>query len=220
MASVVFAPSILAADFSRLEKEIESVDRVADSIHVDVMDGHFVPNITLGPVVSNSLKSSGNITTPFSIHLMIEDPWEYGPQFEVDSEDTIIFHAETTERPRKLIERLRDNGCKVGVSQKPDSPVENVLPLLSELEEVLVMGVEPGFGGQEFMTEALGRIERLRERIRQGNHDTTISVDGGMNPSTVGRVADAGADKIIAGSAVFGRENRPEAVREMKKALN
>jgi len=219
MASVVFAPSILAADFGKLEEEILSVEGVADSIHVDVMDGHFVPNITIGPVVSNSLKESEEITAPFNIHLMIDDPWKYGPEFTVGGKDLIIFHAEVTDRPRKLIERLRQNGSRVGISQKPASPVENIFPLLSELDEVLVMGVEPGFGGQEFMPEALERIERLRARISEGGYDTEISVDGGMNPSTVGEVAEAGADKIIAGSAVFGKENRREAIQEMKEAL-
>ncbi|MFB6290551.1 MAG: ribulose-phosphate 3-epimerase [Candidatus Bipolaricaulia bacterium] len=220
MSKVVFAPSILSADFGRLVDEIETVQDVADSIHVDVMDGHFVPNLTIGPVVSNSLHRSHRIEVPFSIHLMIDDPWKYGPEFEVDSRDLIIFHSEVTDRPLKLIERLKDEGCKVGVSQKPASPVEEIFPLLESLDEVLVMGVEPGFSGQEFMDESLGRIERLKERILTNEYDTTISVDGGMDPSTIGSAVQAGADKIIAGSAVFGEEDRIKAIEKMKASIS
>jgi len=219
MTEVVFAPSILSADFGRLIEEVESVHEVADSIHVDVMDGHFVPNITIGPVVSNALKKSSRVSTPLSIHLMIEDPWKYGPEFEVDSEDLIIFHSETTDRPLDLIDRLKQKGCKVGVSQKPESPVSEIFPLLEELDEVLVMGVEPGFGGQEFMPGAAERIEVLNEKIRKNGYDTIISVDGGMSPSTIGSAVESGADKIVAGSAIFGREDRVQAVQDMKEVI-
>ncbi len=220
MPEVGFAPSILSADFGKLVEEIETVNEVADSIHVDVMDGHFVPNITIGPLVSNSLKRSDRVKCPLSIHLMIDDPWKYGPEFEVSSEDLILFHSETTDRPYEIIKRLKDKGCKVGISQKPDSPVEEIFPLLEELDEVLVMGVEPGFGGQEFMPKALDRIEVLKEKINENNHDTVISVDGGMDPTTVGRVVGAGASKIIAGSAIFGKKDRTKAVRDMRAALS
>ena len=219
MPEVVFAPSILAADFGRLVEEVESVKEVAESVHVDVMDGHFVPNITIGPVVANSLKGSDRVEVPLSIHLMIEDPWKYGPEFDVDSKDLIIFHSEVTDREPELIERLRNQGGKVGISQKPASPVEDVIPLLEDLDEVLVMGVEPGFGGQEFMPETLKRIEKLKDVIRSNGYDTVVSVDGGMDPSTVGQVVEAGADKIIAGSAIFGKEDRVKAVEDMKAAL-
>jgi ribulose-phosphate 3-epimerase len=150
---------------------------------------------------------------------MIDDPWKYGPEFHLDPEDLIIFHSEVTDRGTELIERLRSQGNKVGISQKPASPVENVIPLLEELDEVLVMGVEPGFGGQEFMPETLERIEKLKDVIRNNGYDTVVSVDGGMDPSTVGQVVEAGADKIIAGSAIFGKEDRVKAVEEMKSAL-
>ncbi|MBS3786721.1 ribulose-phosphate 3-epimerase [Candidatus Bipolaricaulota bacterium] len=220
MSEVVFAPSILSADFGRLIEEVETVDEVAGSIHVDVMDGHFVPNITIGPLVSNSLKKSGRVNTPLSIHLMIDDPWKYGPEFDVGSEDMILFHSEVTERPYELIKRLKAQGCKVGISQKPASPVEDIFPLLEELDEVLVMGVEPGFGGQEFMTESIERIKVLEKQIRENDSDTVISVDGGMSPETVGSVVQAGADKIVAGSAIFGKEDRIKAVRDMQNALS
>lgn len=220
MSEIVFAPSILSADFARLVEEIDSVEEVADSIHVDVMDGHFVPNITIGPLVSNSLKESNRVNTPLSIHLMIDDPWQYGPEFEVDSEDMILFHREATDRPFELIDRLRGLGCKVGISQKPASPVVEIFPMLKELDEVLVMGVEPGFGGQEFNPEVLERIEALERKIRENGYDTVISVDGGMSPSTIEPVVRAGADKIVAGSAIFGKEDRVQAVRDMEDALS
>lgn len=219
MPEVVFAPSILSADFGRLVEEVETVNEVAGSIHVDVMDGHFVPNITIGPPVSNSLKRSDRVNSPLSIHLMIDDPWKYGPEFEVGSEDMILFHSEVTDRPYELIKRLKGQGCKVGISQKPASPVEEIFPLLEELDEVLVMGVEPGFGGQDFMTESIERIKVLEKQIRKNDSDTVISVDGGMSPETVGSVVQAGADKIVAGSAIFGKEDRVKAVRGMKNAL-
>jgi ribulose-phosphate 3-epimerase len=150
---------------------------------------------------------------------MIEDPWKYGPEFEVSSDDLIIFHLEVTDRPLELISKLRDRGCKVGVSQKPASPVEEVFPLLEKLDEVLVMGVEPGFGGQDFMSGALERIEKLAREVRNRASDTVISVDGGMDPSTVGPVVEAGARKIVAGSAIFGKDDRVQAVEDMKAAL-
>ena len=219
MDNIDFAPSILSADFGYLVEEIESVDSFVESIHVDVMDGHFVPNITIGPVVANSLKRSDRMSTPLSIHLMIDDPRKYGPEFDVDSGDLIIFHSEVTDRPSDLIAHLKDQGCKVGVSQKPATPVEKIFPILDMLDEVLVMGVEPGFSGQEFMPETVERIEKLNTEIRENNFDTIISVDGGMSPATVGPVVEAGADKIVAGSAIFGKEDRVKAVKEMKKAL-
>jgi len=219
MKEVSFAPSILSADFSRLKEEVEEVDGEADYIHVDVMDGHFVPNITIGPLVSNSLKRVESIDTPLSIHLMITDPEEYGPEFEVGPEDLIIFHSEVTDDPERTIATLRDQGCQVGISQKPASDREEIFPLLDKLDEVLVMGVEPGFGGQDFTPEALDRIAALRREIDKRGTDTAIAVDGGMNESTIGDAVAAGADTIIAGSAVFGKPDRVEALESLRRSI-
>ncbi len=219
MKDVSFAPSILSADFSRLKDEVEEVDEVADYIHVDVMDGHFVPNITIGPLVSNSLKAVENIKTPLSIHLMITDPEKYGPEFEVGPEDLIIFHSEVTDDPEGTISKLREQGCQVGISQKPASDREEVYPLLDRLDEVLVMGVEPGFGGQDFSPEALDRIAALRQEVDRRGTDTAIAVDGGMNQATIGDAVEAGADTIIAGSAVFGEPDRVEAIESLRRAI-
>lgn len=219
MKEVSFAPSILSADFSRLKEEVEEVDGEADYIHVDVMDGHFVPNITIGPLVSNSLKRVESIDTPLSIHLMITDPEEYGPEFEVGPEDLIIFHSEVTDDPERTIATLRDQGCQVGISQKPASDREEIFPLLDKLDEVLVMGVEPGFGGQDFTPEALDRIAALRREIDKRGTDTAIAVDGGMNESTISDAVAAGADTIIAGSAVFGKPDRVEALESLRRSI-
>lgn len=219
MSEVSLAPSILSADFSKLEEEVEEVEEAADYIHVDVMDGHFVPNITIGPLVSNSLKNAQNIKTPLSIHLMITDPEKYAPDFDVDSDDLIIFHSEVTDNTEKTIERLKELGCRVGISQKPGSDREEVIPYLEELDEVLVMGVEPGFGGQEFMTQELERIEALRQEIERKGTQTALAVDGGMNETTIGKAVNAGADTIIAGSAVFGEEDRIKAIEDLKRAV-
>lgn len=219
MKEVSLAPSILSADFSKLREEVEEVDSEADYIHVDVMDGHFVPNITIGPLVSNSLKNLERVKTPLSIHLMITDPEEYGPEFQVGPEDLIIFHSEVTDDPERTLAKLKNQGCQVGISQKPASNREEIFPLLEQLDEVLVMGVEPGFGGQDFMPEALDRIVALREEIDKRGADTAIAVDGGMNQSTIGDAVKAGADTIIAGSAVFGEPDRVEAIKGLRRAI-
>jgi len=218
LAAVSIAPSILAADFSRLEREIEEVQELSTYIHVDVMDGHFVPNITIGPLVANSLKRSRKVNIPLSVHLMISDPWQYGPEFDLDSEDLIIFHLEATDRPNKLIDRLRQTSGKVGISQKPESEVEKVLPLLPHLDEVLVMGVSPGFGGQEFRPEAVERIEYLSRKIDEHDLNLSVAVDGGMNVATIKDVVQAGANVIVAGSAVFGQQDRERAIKQLVKS--
>ncbi|MFP4135833.1 MAG: ribulose-phosphate 3-epimerase [Candidatus Acetothermia bacterium] len=219
MREISLAPSILSADFSKLSDEVEEVSEAADYIHVDVMDGHFVPNITIGPLVSNSLKNLEGLEIPLSIHLMITDPEKYAPDFEVDSEDLIIFHSEVVEEPKKTVDRLKELGCRVGISQKPGSDREEVIPLLEVLDEVLVMGVEPGFGGQDFMPKELERIEALREEIEERGTETALAVDGGMNESTIGEAVDAGADTIIAGSAVFGKKDRKKAIKALRSAV-
>ncbi|MFP4630967.1 MAG: ribulose-phosphate 3-epimerase [Candidatus Acetothermia bacterium] len=219
MREISLAPSILSADFSKLSDEVEEVSEAADYIHVDVMDGHFVPNITIGPLVSNSLKNLEGLEIPLSIHLMITDPEKYAPDFEVDSEDLIIFHSEVVVEPKKTVDRLKELGCRVGISQKPGSDREEVIPLLEVLDEVLVMGVEPGFGGQDFMPKELERIEALREEIEERGTETALAVDGGMNESTIGEAVDAGADTIIAGSAVFGKKDRKKAIKALRSAV-
>jgi len=217
MSKPLLSPSILAADFGRLTEEIGEVKKYAHSIHVDVMDGHFVPNLTIGPVVVNSLKREKQIDLPLNVHLMISEPGRYGPQFELEEDDLLIFHHETPARSEQLIEQLSAERVGLGMTQKPKEDPSNLFPYLSELEEVLVMSVKPGFGGQEFMPEALDTIAALREEIDGRELDTKIAVDGGINEDTAGAAYAAGADVLVAGSAVFGASDRPAALRRLEK---
>jgi len=208
---VRLSPSILAADFGRLAEEIRAVESVAAYIHFDVMDGHFVPNLTFGPPVVNALRR--HTSRPFDIHLMIERPALYAPRFRVGPEDVITFHVEAEDPPEDAIRAVRELGCRVGISLRPGTALEAIVPYLDRVDWVLVMSVEPGFGGQEFMPEALHRIRKLRELI--ADRGITIAVDGGIKPGNVRAVVEAGADVIVAGSAVFGGGDPAAAARAL-----
>jgi ribulose-phosphate 3-epimerase len=203
---VRLAASLLAADFARLADEVRRVEGVVDLLHLDVMDGHFVPNLTFGPVVANAVRKHTSL--PFAIHLMIERPAQYAPQFRVTAEDSITFHVEAADPPVETLRLVRDLGCKVGISFRPRTPLADVFPYLDQVDLVLVMSVEPGFGGQAFLPQALDRIRTLRREI--GSRPVEIAVDGGIGPGNVRSVVEAGADVIIAGSAIF-RERDPRA---------
>jgi len=205
------APSLLAADFGDLRAEALEVEPLADYFHFDVMDGHFVDNLTIGPPVVNALRAG--LSKPFDIHLMIDYPIHYASRFEVNPDDVITFHLEADDEPFRAIEEIRELGCKVGISLRPITPIEAVFPYLDLVDLVLVMSVEPGFGGQKFMPEAVERIERLRGKV--GNRHVTISVDGGINVQNVKSVVDAGAELIVAGSAIFGKSDRIAAMRAL-----
>jgi len=205
------APSLLAADFGDLRAEALEVEPLADYFHFVVMDGHFVDNLTIGPPVVNALRAG--LSKPFDIHLMIDYPIHYASRFEVNPDDVITFHLEADDEPFRAIEEIRELGCKVGISLRPITPIEAVFPYLDLVDLVLVMSVEPGFGGQKFMPEAVERIERLRGKV--GNRHVTISVDGGINVQNVKSVVDAGAELIVAGSAIFGKSDRIAAMRAL-----
>lgn len=215
MREVEISPSILSANFARLSDDLQPIRDKVDSLHIDVMDGHFVPNITIGPVVSNSLKKELE-NLPFHIHLMISNPLEYASRFEAGSEDTIIFHVEVPERPASLVEKIRELGPRVGVSLNPDTDPEPVVKLLPEIDEVLVMSVQPGFGGQEFREDVLEKIGYLREKIDENSHPVSISVDGGVNPATGKKAVKAGADVLVSGSAIFSGQDKEEAVDRLR----
>ena len=208
------SPSILSADFANLAEEAKAVEGVAHFLHFDVMDGHFVPNLTFGPLVVNALRRHSSL--PFDIHLMIERPVLYAPRFQVGPEDVITFHVEAKDPPEEAIRVIRGLGCKVGISLKPGTPLSAIKPYLAQVDWVLVMSVEPGFGGQEFMPEALDRIRKLRELI--GARPVTIAVDGGINAGNVRQVVEAGAEVIVAGSAVFGTPDPRAAAGELIQA--
>ncbi|MBC7097929.1 ribulose-phosphate 3-epimerase [Candidatus Bipolaricaulota bacterium] len=210
------SPSLLAADFGRLAEEAEKVKGVAHLLHFDVMDGHFVPNLTFGPPVVNALKRYINL--PFDIHLMLERPAVYAPRFQVGPDDVITFHVEAEDPPQHTIEVIRDLGCRVGISLRPGTPLSAIKPYLPQVDWVLVMSVEPGFGGQEFLPEALDRIRRLKRLI--GRRPVTIAVDGGIDAGNVRRVVEAGAEVIVAGSAVFGQPDPRAAAQRLLMAAD
>lgn len=201
--SKMVAPSILSADFANLEKEIKAVtDAGADWIHVDVMDGRFVPNISIGIPVVKSLKKVSKI--PLDVHLMIEEPERYVEDFIKAGSDYLTIHVESTKDPAAVLKRIRDLGAKAGITLRPGTSLDTVLPLLPLCDLVLVMTVEPGFGGQSFMADQIAKISRLRQEIVAKNLSCLIEVDGGINAETARLCHEA--DVFVAGSYVFGRD--------------
>ncbi len=207
---ILIAPSILSADFSRLGEEIRDVEAAGcDWIHVDVMDGHFVPNLTIGPVVIKSIRRATKL--PFDVHLMIDDPIQYVEEFAKAGSDWITFHVEATNEVDETLARLDELGVKKGLSLKPDTSVERIKPYLDQIDLVLIMSVEPGFGGQEFMPKMMDKVKELRSKFKG-----LISVDGGVNAETAGLVRKAGADVIVAGSAIYRAPDRKKAIKELR----
>jgi ribulose-phosphate 3-epimerase len=208
------APSLLSADFGKLRDEAKEVEPLADFLHLDVMDGHFVPNLTFGPPVANGLRPG--LVRPFDIHLMIDHPRVYAPQFSVRQGDLITFHVEAQDDAGATIAAIRSTGAGVGISLRPGTRLERIFPHLDEVGLVLVMSVEPGFGGQTFRPEAVGRIRALRREIAE--REVMISVDGGIGPEHVRDLVGAGAEMVVAGSAIFGKPDRSAAMRALREA--
>ncbi|MFC1439985.1 ribulose-phosphate 3-epimerase [Streptacidiphilus sp. N1-10] len=207
------SPSILAADFARLADEAEAV-RGADWLHVDVMDNHFVPNLTLGLPVVESLRKATDI--PIDCHLMIEDPDRWAPQYAEAGAGSVTFHVEAAAAPVRLAREIRSLGARASMALKPATPIEPYEDLLSELDMLLIMTVEPGFGGQSFLDIMLPKIRRTRELINRHGLQLWLQIDGGVSAETIERCADAGADVFVAGSAVYGAEDPAEAVRRLR----
>ncbi len=206
----IIAPSLLSADFANLELDIERVEKAgAQWLHIDVMDGHFVPNITIGPVVVKSVRKITDLV--LDVHLMIENPKDYIEPFAKAGSDMITFHIETTDTPDLLINQIKGFGKKAGVSIKPKTPVSDIMRIVDAVDLVLVMSVEPGFGGQEFMDIAIPKIKELR-KIYKG----MISVDGGINDKNAPAVIGAGADILVAGNYLFSAKDINEAVKKIK----
>jgi ribulose-phosphate 3-epimerase len=207
------APSILSADFANLESELSSI-RAADLIHVDVMDGHFVPNLTIGlPVVRRLFEIS---TVPLDVHLMIEDPERWAGDY-AQFAHSVTFHLEAASDPHKVLAAIKDSGAKVCVAIKPNTPVSSVVSLLPELDMILVMTVEPGFGGQGLIESTISKVEEAREAIKLANLNTSIQVDGGITAENIQRVAKAGADTFVAGTAVFGAPDRNAEIEKLRQ---
>ncbi|MBS3910158.1 MAG: ribulose-phosphate 3-epimerase [Actinobacteria bacterium] len=215
---VLIAPSILSADFSRLGEQVALVAQGgADLIHVDVMDGHFVPNITIGPLVVEALRKTTDL--PLDVHLMIENPERYIDRFIEAGASWLSFHAEATDHSHRVIQLIKEYGyVKAGISINPATPVTYLQHILEDLDFVLVMSVNPGFGGQKFIPSALEKIEVIRHMIDSRGLDVKIQVDGGISAANADKVVLKGAEILVAGSAVFDSEDIPEAVRGIRKA--
>lgn len=211
---IYIAPSILAANYAALGEDIEKVPN-ADMLHVDIMDGHFVPNLSFGPDVT---KSVNGVTDQFlDMHLMIEEPERWFETYARSGGDRMIFHVEATDDHVAAAQQCHDLGVQAGFAIKPGTPIEPYLDDLEHFEEVLVMSVEPGFGGQKFMPEVLSKVFTLRDHIQAAGLSTVIGIDGGIANATIAQAAEAGVDAFVAGSAVFGADDPAQAVDRLRR---
>ncbi len=215
--SIRIAPSILAADFANLEREVAQVSS-ADFLHVDVMDGHFVPNLTIGvPVVRRIAEVS---PLPLDVHLMIDDPDRWAPRYAELGAASVTFHFEAAQDPRQCAADMRSTGARAAVAIKPGTPADAVMDLIGEVDMILVMTVEPGFGGQEFMPETLPKLTALRAAAEAAGTSLWLEVDGGISVETAPQAVAAGADTLVAGSSVFGLPDRAEAIQILRDACH
>jgi ribulose-phosphate 3-epimerase len=212
------APSILSADFSKLGEEVKAVEQAgADYIHIDVMDGHFVPNITIGPVIVKAVR--GVTDLPLDVHLMISNPDAFIDDFVRAGADILTVHAEAGHHLHRSIQHIRNAGVKPAVSLNPASPLDMIEYVLNDLDMVLLMTVNPGFGGQDFIPEVIPKIERLRKMIDKRGLDMELEVDGGIGPETINRVSSAGADVFVAGSAIYHSDDYAKTIRLMRERM-
>ena len=212
--TVRITPSILNADFANMGREVGRIES-ADGVHIDVMDNHFVPNLTMGVPMVEALRKVTDL--PFDAHLMIEDPDVWAPGYVDAGAQTVTFHLEAAKAPIRLAREIRSRGGRAAVALKPATPVEQIADFIEEFDQVLLMTVEPGFGGQSFLDCVLPKIRRTRELIDRTGKDIWLQVDGGVSPRTIARAARAGADTFVAGSAVYRAEAPDEAVQRLRE---
>ena len=216
MVTPWIAPSILSADFARLGEEVDAVIAAgADLIHFDVMDNHYVPNLTVGPLVCQALHKRG-ITAPIDVHLMVRPVDRIVPDFAAAGARYITFHPEASDHVDRTIELIREHGCRPGLAFNPATPLEYLDYTLEKLDLVLIMSVNPGFGGQQFIPSALHKLEQVRERIRSSGREVRLEIDGGVKVENIRAVARAGADTFVAGSAIFGSADYAATVSAMR----
>ncbi len=220
MQPTVIAPSILSANFARLGEEVDAVLAAgADWIHFDVMDNHYVPNLTIGPLVCDALRRHG-VTAPIDVHLMVEPVDRTVPDFAKAGASLISFHPEASKHVHRTIQLIRAEGCQAGLVLNPATPVEVLDYVLDELDLVLLMSVNPGFGGQAFIPSTLEKLRRVRERIDASGRAIRLEIDGGVKPDNIGGIAAAGADTFVAGSAIFGQPDYADVVRRMRAEVD
>ena len=219
MSNCIIAPSILSADFARLGEEVVNVLKAgADWIHFDVMDNHYVPNLTIGPLLCEALRKHG-VTAPIDVHLMVKPVDRIVPDFANAGATSISFHPEATEHIDRTIQLIHASGCKAGMVFNPATPLDYLDFVLDKLDIVLIMSVNPGFGGQSFIPMALEKLRRVRERIDRSGRDIRLEVDGGVKADNIGAIAAAGADTFVAGSAIFGATNYAAEIAAMRAAV-
>ena len=219
MSDYIIAPSILSADMARLGQEVVSVLAAgADYIHVDVMDNHYVPNLTFGPVVVRALRDYG-VTAPLDVHLMIEPVDRIIPDFAAAGADIIAFHPEASRHVDRTLQLVRDNGCRSGLVFNPATPLDHLQHVMDKVDMVLIMSVNPGFGGQSFIPAALDKLRAAREIIDASGMNIRLEIDGGVNVENIAEIAAAGADTFVAGSAIFGSVDYAGVIDAMRKAL-
>ncbi len=215
--SIKIAPSILSADFSKLGDEVRRAEEAgADIIHLDIMDGHFVPNLTFGPIIVKAIRSYTKL--PFYVHLMVEKPEDYIESVIEAGGDLVIVHVEACTHLQRVLSMIRDLGARSGVALNPATPLTTIEYVLDDLDLILIMSVNPGFGGQDFIPSVLPKIKRARRRVMKRGLEIEIAVDGGVNVETAPKIVEAGADVLVAGTAVFGKPDLKKAIQELREA--
>ena len=219
MRDYLIAPSILSADFARLGEEVDAVLAAgADWVHFDVMDNHYVPNLTIGPLVCEALRKHG-VSAPIDVHLMIRPVDRIIPDFAAAGASLISFHPEASEHIDRSLQLIRDQGCKTGLVFNPATPLHYLDYVMDKLDLILLMSVNPGFGGQKFIPSTLDKLREVRERIDASGHDIRLEVDGGVKVDNIGEIAAAGADTFVAGSAIFSADDYPATIAAMREQI-